>query len=190
MVRGTFSSCSFPRPCELRLLTWFPLAHAEIIAPWPLVSSAMTPLKSVGKAKTGAGNWQGNVWQRNGDGRDFVFISHPLSWHPWLIPLFSFWPRGKQAPMKQEKPSDPETLDRVVRHLAEIGWVKRANLAYNEHTASSLAYIDFTDKGQQFLGLLDKFQDGLGDIEKRDRHFMYDLLVTLSFENRRRNGLS
>ena len=90
--------------------------------------------------------------------------------------------------MKMKKPSDPDALNRLVAHLAELGWIERAKIADYTHSSGGFANITFTEAGLKYLALLDKFHEGLGDIDDRDRHFLYDCLASISCESRRRSG--
>jgi hypothetical protein len=90
--------------------------------------------------------------------------------------------------MKKKKPSDPDALNRLVAHLAKLGWIEKAKIADYTHSSGGFANVTFTKRGLQYLALLDEFHEGLGDIDERDRHFLYDWLGLISCESRRRSG--
>ena len=87
-----------------------------------------------------------------------------------------------------KKPSDPDALNRLVAHLAKLGWIEKAQMVDYTHSTGGSANITFSKRGLEYLALLDKFHEGLGDIDDRDRHFLYDWLAFISCESRRRSG--
>jgi hypothetical protein len=90
--------------------------------------------------------------------------------------------------MKMKKPSDPDALNRLVDHLAKLGWIEKATIVDCAHSTGGSAGVTFTQVGLEYIALLDKFHEGLGDIDERDRHFLYDWLGLISCGSRQRSG--